>query len=327
MQAAPISLQLRDSCGAIAPSSRIAHAAVPPHWSRIVAPRISGRLLFPSMQGLACIVLRRGVGAAFCAALLATVSPSLRPAAAQAAKPAPTQTQKTEPDCRLTDIGPATVRAVTEPGTLVLEDGRTVRLAGIEPWAGAGERQTATRLESLLAGKPVLLKSLGRETDRYGRLVAHIFAGETSEVWVQAALLGEGLARVGRIGDFPCAVKLLAHERAARAAKLGVWADPYYVMVKAEDPAEVLKARGRFVIVEGKVLSVRESGGTIYLNFGRRWSEDFTATVAKRNERVFTAAGLELKKLEARNVRIRGWVEERGGPWIEATRPEQIEVD
>jgi hypothetical protein len=33
------------------------------------------------------------------------------------------------------------------------------------------------------------------------------------------------------------------------------------------------------------------------------------------------AAGFEPKKLAGRRVRIRGWIEERGGPWIEATRP------
>ena len=25
-------------------------------------------------------------------------------------------------------------------------------------------------------------------------------------------------------------------------------------------------------------------------------------------------------------MRIRGWIEERGGPWVEAARPEQIEI-
>jgi hypothetical protein len=79
-------------------------------------------------------------------------------------------------------------------------------------------------------------------------------------------------------------------------------------------------------VVEGKVLSVRESGGTIYVNFGRRWSEDFTVTTLKRNERTFEAAGLPLKKLAGRRVRIRGTVEERGGPWIEVIHPGQIEI-
>jgi hypothetical protein len=97
-------------------------------------------------------------------------------------------------------------------------------------------------------------------------------------------------------------------------------------MRQAENPAQILAERGRFTLVKGKVISVRESGSTIYVNFGRRWSEDFTVTVLKRNERAFTAAGLELKTLAGRDVQVRGFIEERGGPWIEATRPEQIEL-
>jgi endonuclease YncB( thermonuclease family) len=225
--------------------------------------------------------------------------------------------------CRLTPIGPATVRAVTD-NDVQLEDGRSVRLAGIvdvaQPEVGA----------ALAAGRPIVLKRLGAtpETDRYGRIVVHIFVIENdTERWLQADLLARGHARASsRIGDVACAKQLLAQEDSARAAKLGLWAEPYYVISKAEEPDEVLRRRGRFALVEGKVLSVRESGGTIYVNFGRRWSEDFTVTIAKRNERVFSAAGLEPKKLAGRTVRIRGWIEERGGPWVEASRPEQIEV-
>ena len=79
-------------------------------------------------------------------------------------------------------------------------------------------------------------------------------------------------------------------------------------------------------------MSVRENGATIYVNFGRHWSEDFTVTVLKRNERNFAAAGLDLKGLEGKRIRVRGWIEERGSgggtgvPLIEAVRPEQIET-
>jgi len=118
----------------------------------------------------------------------------------------------------------------------------------------------------------------------------------------------------------------MRHERAARDGKLGVWSDPYYAVRRADDPAAVAGERGRFAIVEGKVVSARERGGTIYVNFGRRWSEDFTVTIAKRNERMFTAASVDPKALAGRNVRVRGWIEERGGPWVDATNPEQIEL-
>ena len=129
-----------------------------------------------------------------------------------------------------------------------------------------------------------------------------------------------------RVGDMACAGEWLKTERAARAAGLGLWADPHYLIKQAGQPDEVLAGRSAFALVQGRVLSVRESGGTIYVNFGRRWSEDFTVTILKRNERIFSAAGMDLKNLAGRHVRIRGYVEERGGPWIEAARPEQIEI-
>jgi hypothetical protein len=135
------------------------------------------------------------------------------------------------------------------------------------------------------------------------------------------------MARVGdRIGTRECAAELLARERAARKAKLGLRAISYYDSLDTDNPADVLAKRGRFALVEGKVVSVRESGATIYVNFGRRWTEDFTVTILKRNERSLVAAGLEPERLAGRRVRVRGWIELRGGPWIEATRPEQIEL-
>src|SRR4029077_4729760 len=110
------------------------------------------------------------------------------------------------------------------------------------------------------------------------------------------------------------------------AAKLGLWGDPRYLPKPAENLAQLAAERGRFTLVEGKVVSVRESGGTIYVNFGRRWSEDFTVTILKRNERQFIEAGLRPSGLSGRRVMVRGWIEERGGPGIEAAGPEQIEI-
>jgi hypothetical protein len=209
--------------------------------------------------------------------------------------------------------------------TFRLKDGREVRLAGIEVPPGTAAKDA---LEKLLGGRLVVLKRLESANDRYGHLVAHVFAlRDDSEGWLQQEMVAAGLARAGvRIGP-ACAAALLAAERTARAAKLGLWADPSYAIWPAEDATALLAQRGRFGVAEGKVLSVRESGGTIYVNFGRVWSRSLTVTILKRHERGFAASGLELtKKLEGRRVRVRGWVEERGGPRIEASRPEQIEI-
>jgi endonuclease YncB( thermonuclease family) len=237
-----------------------------------------------------------------------------------------------KPTCAGAVIETAPVRAVIDGRTLRLADGRQVRLAGIEvgpPAEGDSAAKAAKlALESLVIGRDVALMRLGPELDRHGRSVALVALPQASAGQsLQHALLAQGHARVAAdIGDFACAVSLLAAEKTARAAALGLWADPYYVMRNAEDPAGILAVRGRFAVVQGRVLSVRESGGTIYVNFGRRWSDDFTVTILKRHERSFTAAGMPLNKLAGRHVRVRGVIEERGGPWIEAAVPAQIEV-
>jgi endonuclease YncB( thermonuclease family) len=236
--------------------------------------------------------------------------------------------------CRPDSSAVGIVAAVSDGRTFTLDDGRKIRLAAIEVPGSDGFEQpsrlnSATDskevLQSLVAGRTV---TLGRtERDRYGRSVAHVFLlGDGAERWIQAEMLARGHARVAaRVGD-GCVAELRQRERAARTAQLGLWADPYYGMRPADDPAAIARERGRFAIVEGNVVSVRETGGTVYVNFGRRWTSDFTVTIAKRNERAFAAAGVEPKRLAGRRIRVRGWIEERGGPWVEATRPEQIEM-
>jgi hypothetical protein len=140
-------------------------------------------------------------------------------------------------------------------------------------------------------------------------------------------MLEEGHARVSaHIGDKACADGLLNAEKAARAAGRGLWADPNFAPLSAENLARLEAFRGQFALVEGKVLSVRESGATIYVNFGRRWTRDFTVIILKRVSRAFTAAGVEPKQLEGHHIRVRGWIERRGGPVISAEAPEQIEI-
>jgi endonuclease YncB( thermonuclease family) len=236
-------------------------------------------------------------------------------------------------ECKLTTVASGAVASVVDGRTLALDDGREVRLAAIEvaPPSEPAGAAAKSALEALAAGRRIDVRAAGDktpETDRYGRLFGHVYVtSDNAERWAEAELIAQGHARVAaRVGERACANALFARERAARAANLGLWADPVYVVRAADDPAAVAAERGRFAIVEGKVLSVRESGPTIYVNFGRRWTQDFTVTIAKRNESAFTSAGLEPKRLQGRRVRVRGYVEQRGGPWVEATRPEQIEL-
>lgn len=243
------------------------------------------------------------------------------------------------PICGADEIARATVRRVEDARTLALADGREVRLAGIEapplpspqnitgPPGGAAAKDA---LAAQVEGREVVLRRAEIAADRYGRVVAYLYTSRAGdEAFVQGELVAGGFARVGdRVGSPACASALLQQEQAARRARLGLWANPYYAVLDAGAPADMLAQKGRFALVEGQVASVRESGATIYVNFGRRWSEGFAVTVLKRNERSFAAAGVDLRRLAGRQVLVRGYIETRGtvSPRIEAERPEQIKT-
>lgn len=222
--------------------------------------------------------------------------------------------------CKFSPLGTADVAAVRDGRTLILKDGRELRLAAIEV-----NEESRAALEDALARRSIRIEKLGDDNDRYGRVVAFAFAGDTRRS-LQHVLLEQGQARVAaRVGDKMCAESLLTVERDARRAGRGLWANPNFAPLAAENLPRLQAERGRFVLVQGKVLSVRESGATIYMNFGRRWTQALTVTVLRREAKRFAAAGVEPKQLEGRRVRIRGWLEQRNGPTIEATAPEQIE--
>jgi endonuclease YncB( thermonuclease family) len=233
--------------------------------------------------------------------------------------------------CRFELLGSGKVLQVVDGRSVVLNDGREVQISGIEipstPTSGELPATPAkATLEAILLDQLVELRGPQEVMDRYGRTVAFVVL-QNGPIDVAGELLARGHARVAaHVGDAACAAELHSRERVARTSKLGLWGEPYYDVIEARNAPHLLAARGRFSVVEGKVLSVRESGGTIYLNFGRRWSEALTVTISKRHERIFSGAGLSVNRLEGRTVRIRGWIEERNGPRIEASRPEQIEV-
>ena len=88
-------------------------------------------------------------------------------------------------DCRVEPTAAGPVAQVTDGRTLVLADGRTVRLAMIEvpamppPSASATERQAGSArasraaLAGLIAGNDIALAASG--TDRYGRVLARAY--------------------------------------------------------------------------------------------------------------------------------------------------------
>ncbi len=240
--------------------------------------------------------------------------------------------------CRGIDTEQVEIARVIDGRSFLLADGREVRLAAIEtllPVPGDEDearveaaRAAKTALETLLANRHLTLSVTGAGADRYGRLTAYAFVRTASgETLVQRELVATGHALVSPAPmAVACRIYLRSAEREARNGGRGLWGDPYRAVKYAADPADILAEQGRFAVVQGKVASVRESAGLVYINFGRRWREEFTATFLKRNEGIFAGADMTPKALAGRTIEVRGWIEERGGPAMEVTRPEQIEI-
>ena len=222
--------------------------------------------------------------------------------------------------CQFESQGEGRVAGIVDARSVRLDDSREIRLTGIEPTA-----TTKQALTSLLVGREVMLRSPDDTPDRYGRQGALVFVGE-SDTSVQAMLLAQGDAIASaEITDKDCAAALMASEAEARRQKKGSWADPSAIK-NAESQDDILAEIGRFVVVEGKVLSVRQAGAMTYLNFGRNWTRGFSVTISKRTLPAFESAGIVLKSLESRRIRVRGWIEGTTGPRIDVRLLGQVEL-
>jgi endonuclease YncB( thermonuclease family) len=225
--------------------------------------------------------------------------------------------------------GPVAVAEVLAGDLLRLSDSRVVRLAGVRVPAADAEQVEArslalkarAELGRLLDGHTIRLAPVEAAHDRYGRLVAHI---ERSDgLWLQGALLEQGLAQVQtRPGEAARAAAMLGLEQSARAAGRGLWAVAAFL---PQDAGALHDSVGRFRIVRGRVLRVAPTESHVYLNFGADWRADFTVRV-RRAEVDGALAGTELEGLAGRLVEVRGVVLEAGGPLIELSHPEQLQV-
>ena len=234
----------------------------------------------------------------------------------------------------LNHIGQALVRTVVDGDTLTLDDGRDVRLTGIQApklalgrpnfidWPLASEAKST--LEELALGLDLTLYIDDADQDRYRRVLAHLVSGDG--VWLQGAMVEKGFARGYSFPDNRrMATALYALEKKARTNRAGIWALDYYA-VRTSDPDALESDFGTFQLVEGRIHDAAKVRSRIYLNFGADYRTDFTASIARSVWSLFKSAGLDPLDLEGREVRVRGWIKDFNGPLIDITHPEQIEI-
>lgn len=222
----------------------------------------------------------------------------------------------------LADAGTVTVVSAVDGDTVLLDDGRSIDLAGVQAPQGAEAHAAAAQvaLDEATRGRPVRLLHGGSANGPY-----HLRDAQ-SRAWIQADLIEAGAVRVRTApADRAMAREMLSLEAKARSERAGLWAAPEH---EVRLPSEIVARREiGFRVVEGRVVRVAEQAGRVYLEFARRWRGGFSAEVQVSDKPGFAAAGLPLDRLQGRLVRVRGVIRQTSfGPRLTLSHPEQVEA-
>ncbi len=232
------------------------------------------------------------------------------------------------------NAGMAVVSNIIDAQTIELDDGRLVRLVGIDlpdlTYQDAGEfaEITHTILKDMLLGQTVTLhqtptKDLGR-MNRMGHYLMHV-ERQADHSWVQGTLIGLGLARARTGQRNPqMAKQMLGLEELARWEKIGIWEDDTgYKILTPEEAEEHIRS---FAIVRGTVRSTSTKASRIYLNFGTDWKTDFTVSIPPGEKRHFSKQNIDPLQWGGKTVEVRGWLDSYNGAFMEINHPEAIRV-
>lgn len=199
------------------------------------------------------------------------------------------------------------VQRVVDGDTLRLNDGRSVRMIGVnapetgkkgrsaEPFADAAKR----RLQSLVdenGGKVGVI--VGEEPqDHYGRTLANLYGRQG--INLEAQLLVEGLGYQVAIAPN---VALLdcqqAAEQVARQARLGLW------KTSPLRPVGQI-ANGGFALISGQITDVQRNSGGLWIEL----QGSLVLRVAPALVGQFDVS--RLKRLKGQTIEARGWVVDR----------------
>ncbi len=177
-------------------------------------------------------------------------------------------------------------------------------------------------LQLLLQNAALTITDAAPKTRWDVRMVVARRNGE--ERTLQEALIGAGAARVApQTDNLEFVDRLLTLENGARADRRGLWALREY---KIYDADYANGAVGVFQLVEGTVMRAAKAGGRTYLNFGKDYRDDFTASARNALARKWSKTGIDLAALEGRRLRVRGFVDDINGPSIDLQHIKQIEI-
>ena len=200
----------------------------------------------------------------------------------------------------------ARVTKIYDGDTFKLEDGRVVRVIGIntpelshdvKP-AQAYAVEAKQALAALLpAGSKVGLVYDQDRQDHYQRTLAHVYALTGQNLAVELLVRGYGFAIVvpPNTGQTEC---YFNSERRARQQAHGLWANPAYTPKSSDS---LTRHDTGFQYVVGTVTGIGQGKKNVWLDMGNH----FSLRVQRKHLQYFTRMPLEA--LTGRQIRVRGW--------------------
>lgn len=221
---------------------------------------------------------------------------------------------RTHPDAKTITVKPGysyhTIKTVYDGDTVVLEDGRKIRLLGIntpevrhrDKDADAGGEEAKQWLINKLQNTKIRLQTDEELTDKYKRTLGHLFTENKEHINLE--LVKAGLAEISIYPpNLLYTAELLAAQQQAERAKIGIWQRPEY----AAQPVSGLTEAGHtgWTRLVGKVTNVRKTRKSVYLEF----SDTFEARIESKWQYLFPDATNYLGK----NLEVRGWLNRNRG--------------
>lgn len=214
--------------------------------------------------------------------------------------------RQTSADCSASHFSETTkVRSITDGDTLRLQDGRKLRLIGINTPELAHDGRPAeayasdakTALAQLFKdSKTIRLLHGIEEKDRYGRTLAHAFLEDGRNV--QTQLLRQGMAlSIALPPNTRLADCYSRQEKIARCEKAGIWRGK--AVISTGDLTSKFKG---FALIKGKIRSININSKGIWLNMDNR----LTIGVRPDNRELFDLD--KLGEMLNQVVVVRGWV-------------------
>jgi endonuclease YncB( thermonuclease family) len=220
----------------------------------------------------------------------------------------------------------ARVRYVHDGDTVHLQDGRKIRLIGINaPELARGDmpdqahaREARASLDAAItsSGDRVGLVHGADRQDRYKRSLAHLFT--TDGVNLQARLLSQGMAvAIAHPPNLAFTGCYSEVELAARCSGKGIWSDPGQLFVRASTLEN--KHKG-FRLVSGSIdhISLNDNGARIFMG-------KLMLGIDSDNLADFDKA--KLLSLRGRRVTARGWLQPKRSKTSNRQSPDQDGVE